>query len=63
VPSERTSGTDPRPFQMWFGQFTIGSQILGAENTWALPWKVSGACTAPPPAKAETRYYHMASGP
>ena len=48
---------------MWFGQFTIGSQILGAENPWALPWKVSGACTAPPPAKAETRYYHMANGP
>jgi hypothetical protein len=43
VPSERTSGTDPGPFQMWFGQFTTGSQILGAGNTRTLPWKGSGA--------------------
>jgi hypothetical protein len=68
VPSERTSGTDPGPFQMWFGRFTTDSQILGAGNTRTLPWKGSGADTCPglaprPPLKSETRYYHMASGP
>jgi hypothetical protein len=68
VHSERTSGTNPGPFQMWFGRFTTGSQILGAGNTQTLPWKGSGADTCPglapcPLAKAETCYYHMASGP
>ena len=53
---------------MWFGRFTTGSQILGAGNTRTLPWKGSEADTCPglalrPPAKAETRYYHMACGP
>jgi hypothetical protein len=69
VHSVRTSGTNPGPFQAWFGRFTTGSQILGAGNTRTLPWKGSGADTCPglapppPPAKAETRYYHMACGP
>ena len=47
VPSERTSGTDPGPLQMWFGRFITGSQILGAGNTRALPWEGSGADMCP----------------
>jgi hypothetical protein len=67
VPSERTSGIDPGPFQMWFGRFTTGSQILGAGNTRACPGRGPGQTRVwglhrAPPAKAETRYYHMASG-
>jgi hypothetical protein len=59
VHSERTSGTDPGPFQMWLGRFTTESQILGAGNTRTQPWKGSGADTCPglaprPPPRRKT---------
>jgi hypothetical protein len=47
VHSERTFETVPRPFQMWSGWFTTGSQILGAGNTRTLPWKGSRVDTCP----------------